>query len=150
MNNLNLDKYLNITNAEKIKKGLENYIPLYPMLRVENNKLYVGVMITAEEDNVWSSTAQVKPEYWVLIDINNDNILVVYIPDIHESLAGIIAGRVKEKYNKPTIILTKSEDGVKGSARSIEEYNMFEGLLDCKELLDKFGGHPMAAGLSLQ
>lgn len=83
-------------------------------------------------------------------DINNDNILVVYIPDIHESLAGIVAGRVKEKYNKPTIILTKSEEGVKGSARSIEEYNMFEGLLACKELLDKFGGHPMAAGLSLQ
>lgn len=82
--------------------------------------------------------------------INNDKILVVYIPDIHESLAGIVAGRVKEKYNKPTIILTKSEDGVKGSARSIEEYNMFEGLLACKELLDKFGGHPMAAGLSLQ
>ena len=83
-------------------------------------------------------------------DINNDNILVVYIPDIHESLAGIVAGRVKEQYNKPTIILTKSEEGVKGSARSIEEYNMFEGLLACKELLDKFGGHPMAAGLSLQ
>lgn len=83
-------------------------------------------------------------------DINNDKILVVYIPDIHESLAGIVAGRVKEKYNKPTIILTKSEEGVKGSARSIEEYNMFEGLLACKELLDKFGGHPMAAGLSLQ
>lgn len=83
-------------------------------------------------------------------DINNDNILVVYIPDIHESLAGIVAGRVKEKYNKPTIILTKSEEGVKGSARSIEEYNMFERLLACKELLDKFGGHPMAAGLSLQ
>lgn len=83
-------------------------------------------------------------------EINNDKILVVYIPDIHESLAGIVAGRIKEKYNKPTIILTKSEDGVKGSARSIEEYNMFEGLLACKELLDKFGGHPMAAGLSLQ
>lgn len=83
-------------------------------------------------------------------DINNDKILVVYIPDIHESLAGIVAGRVKEKYNKPTIILTKSEEGVKGSARSIEEYNMFEELLACKELLDKFGGHPMAAGLSLQ
>lgn len=83
-------------------------------------------------------------------DINNDNILVVYIPDIHESLAGIVAGRVKEQYNKPTIILTKSEEGVKGSARSIEEYNMFEELLACKELLDKFGGHPMAAGLSLQ
>ena len=85
-----------------------------------------------------------------ITDINNDNILVVYIPDIHESLAGIVAGRVKEQYNKPTIILTKSEEGVKGSARSIEEYNMFEGLLACKELLDKFGGHPMAAGLSLQ
>ena len=83
-------------------------------------------------------------------DINNDKILVVYIPDIHESLAGIVEGRVKEKYNKPTIILTKSEEGVKGSARSIEEYNMFEGLLACKELLDKFGGHPMAVGLSLQ
>lgn len=83
-------------------------------------------------------------------EITNDKILVVYIPDIHESLAGIVAGRIKEKYNKPTIILTKSEDGVKGSARSIEEYNMFEGLLACKELLDKFGGHPMAAGLSLQ
>ena len=83
-------------------------------------------------------------------DINNDKILVVYIPDIHESLAGIVAGRVKEKYNKPTIILTKSEEGVKGSARSIEEYNRFEGLLACKELLDKFGWHPMAVGLSLQ
>ena len=82
-------------------------------------------------------------------DINNDKILVVYIPDIHESLAGIVAGRVKEKYNKPTIILTKSEEGVKGSARSIEEYNMFEELLKCKELLGNFGGHPMAAGMSI-
>lgn len=82
--------------------------------------------------------------------IKDDKILVVYIHDIHESLAGIIAGRVKEKYNKPTIILTKSEEGVKGSCRSIEEYNIFEGLLSCKDILDKFGGHPMAAGLSLQ
>ena len=83
-------------------------------------------------------------------DVKNDDILVVYIPDIQESLAGIVAGRIKEKYNKPTIILTKSEEGVKGSARSIEEYNMFEGLLASIDLLDKFGGHPMAAGLSLQ
>ena len=75
MNNLNLDKYLNITNNEKVKRGLGNYIRLYPMLRVENNKLYVGVMITAEDDNVWSNTAQVKPEYWVLIDIDTNNIL---------------------------------------------------------------------------
>ncbi len=82
-------------------------------------------------------------------EIKNDKILVVYINDIHESLAGIIAGRIKEKYNKPTIILTKAEEGVKGSARSIEEYNIFEGLLSCKEYLSKFGGHPLAAGLSL-
>ena len=75
MNKFNLDKYLNITNNEKVKRGLGNYIPLYPMLRVENNKLYVGVMITAEDDNVWSNTAQVKPEYWVLIDIDTNNIL---------------------------------------------------------------------------
>lgn len=81
--------------------------------------------------------------------IGNDKILVVYIKDIHESIAGIIAGRIKEKYNKPTIVLTKSEEGVKGSARSIEGYNLFEGLMECESLLSKFGGHPMAAGMSL-
>lgn len=75
MNNLNLDKYLNITNEEKIKRGLENFIPLYPMLRVENGKLYVGVMITDENDNVWSKDEQIKAEYWVLIDIKTDKIL---------------------------------------------------------------------------
>lgn len=75
MNNLNLDKYLNIVNAEKIKKGLTTYIPLYPMLRVENGKLYVGVMLTEEKDNVWSKEEHIKSEYWVLIDINDDKIL---------------------------------------------------------------------------
>lgn len=80
----------------------------------------------------------------------NDDVLVVYIQDIHESLAGIIAGRIKEKYNKPTIIITNSEENVKGSARSIEEYNIFEELLACSEILERFGGHPMAAGLSLK
>lgn len=75
MNNLNLDKYLNITNEEKIKRGLENFIPLYPMLRVENGELYVGVMITDENDNVWSKDEQIKAEYWVLIDIKTDKIL---------------------------------------------------------------------------
>lgn len=77
-------------------------------------------------------------------------VLVVYLEDCHESIAGIIAGRIKERYNRPTIVLTKGQHGVKGSARSIEEYNMFEGLTECKELLTKFGGHPMAAGLSLE
>lgn len=83
-------------------------------------------------------------------NIINHKVFVIYIPNVHESLAGIIAGRIREKYNVPTIILTKAEDGVKGSGRSIEEYNMFEELLKCKELLNKFGGHPMAAGLSLE
>ena len=75
MNNLNLDKYLNIVNDEKIKKGLTTYIPLYPMLRVENEKLYVGVMLTEEKDNVWSKEEHIKPEYWVLIDIDEDKIV---------------------------------------------------------------------------
>lgn len=75
MNNLNLDKYLNIVNDEKIKRGLTTYIPLYPMLRVENEKLYVGVMLTEEKDNVWRKGEHIKPEYWVLIDTNNDRIL---------------------------------------------------------------------------
>ena len=75
MNNLNLDKYLNITNDEKIKRGLETYIPLYPMLRAVGDKLYVAVMLTAEDDNVWSIDGNVKPEYWVLIDTDTDEIL---------------------------------------------------------------------------
>lgn len=79
-----------------------------------------------------------------------DKVFVVYKPDIHESIAGIIAGKVRERYNVPAIILTDSEHGVKGSGRSIEQYNMFEELFKCKDLLSKFGGHPMAAGLSLE
>ena len=79
-----------------------------------------------------------------------DKVLVVYLPAYHESIAGIIAGRIKEKYNKPAIVLTNSEHGVKGSARSIEAYNIYEELNQCRNLLTKFGGHPMAAGLSLE
>lgn len=79
-----------------------------------------------------------------------DKILVVYLPDCHESLAGIIAGRIREKYNKPVFVLTESEDGsLKGSGRSIEAYSMFEEMCKVKELMTKFGGHPMAAGLTL-
>lgn len=81
--------------------------------------------------------------------MQNNKVIVVYLEDIHESIAGIIAGRIREKYNLPTIILTKAHDGAKGSGRSIEEYNMFEELLKCKDLLGKFGGHPMAAGMSI-
>ena len=79
----------------------------------------------------------------------NDRVFVIFLPDCHESLAGIIAGRIRETYNKPVIVLTKGKDGVKGSGRSIETYHMFKELVKCKDLLSKFGGHPMAAGLSL-
>ena len=78
-----------------------------------------------------------------------DSVLVLYLPEIHESLAGIIAGRIREIYYKPVFVLTKAEEGVKGSGRSIEEYSMYERLCECRELFSKFGGHPMAAGLSL-
>lgn len=82
-------------------------------------------------------------------DLKKDKVVVVYEPRIHESIAGIIAGRVKEQYHRPTIVLTEGKEGIKGSGRSIEEYNMFEELTACKDLLNRFGGHPMAAGLSL-
>lgn len=78
-----------------------------------------------------------------------DNVLVVYLPECHESVAGIIAGRVREKFYKPSIVITKAEEGAKGSGRSIEGYNMFEEISKCGSLLNKYGGHPMAAGISL-
>lgn len=80
----------------------------------------------------------------------HDKVLVIYKDTIHESIAGIVAGRVREAFNVPTIILTKGKDNPKGSARSIDEYNLFEELIKCEELLEKFGGHPMAAGLSIK
>ena len=83
-------------------------------------------------------------------EIKKDKVFVIYLSELHESLAGIVAGRIKEIYHVPTIVLTDSEEGIKGSGRSIDGYNMFEELLKCKHLLSKFGGHPMAAGLSLQ
>ena len=80
----------------------------------------------------------------------DDKVLVLYLKDCHESIAGIIAGRVREKYNKPTFVLTDAEQGVKGSGRSIEEYDMYSELTKVKSLLTKFGGHKMAAGISLE
>ena len=79
-----------------------------------------------------------------------DTVLVVFLPECHESLADIIAGRLRERYHKPSFVLTRGEEGVKGSGRSIESYSMYEKLCECKEYLTKFGGHPMAAGLSLE
>lgn len=98
-------------------------------------------------------TEQGKEQAIQSIEENNlgkDRVLVVYLPDCHESLAGIIAGRIREAYNKPVFVLTKGADGVKGSGRSIEAYSMYEELVKCSDLLTQFGGHPMAAGVSME
>ena len=98
-------------------------------------------------------TEQGKEQAIQSIEENNlgkDRVLVVYLPDCHESLAGIIAGRIREAYNKPVFVLTKGAGGVKGSGRSIEAYSMYEELVKCSDLLTQFGGHPMAAGLSME
>ena len=83
-------------------------------------------------------------------EIGKDRVLVIFLPDCHESLAGIIAGRIREKYNKPVFVLTKGETAVKGSGRSIESYSMFDELVKCDDLMEQYGGHPMAAGLSIK
>ena len=83
-------------------------------------------------------------------DLKNDKVLVVYLPKCHESIAGIIAGRLREKYNRPAFVLTDSRDGVKGSGRSTEQYSMYDELVKVKKYLTKFGGHPMAAGVSME
>ncbi len=77
-------------------------------------------------------------------------VYVIYLPMIHESIAGIIAGRIREKYNRPTFVITRAEDGLKGSGRSIDAYNMYEEICKCADVLSRFGGHAMAAGISLQ
>lgn len=79
-----------------------------------------------------------------------DKVLVVYLPECHESLAGIIAGRIRETYQRPVFVLTRGEEGVKGSGRSIEAYSMFDKMTEVAELFTKYGGHPMAAGLSMR
>lgn len=95
------------------------------------------------EDGVKLATQQVEQE------LSGDDILVVYLPDCHESLAGIIAGRIREKYHRPVFVLTSAEEGVKGSGRSIEAYSMYEEMNKVKELFARFGGHRQAAGLTL-
>lgn len=97
------------------------------------------------EEAVKQAMEQVKST-----DILRDRVLVIYLPDCHESLAGIVAGRIRENCYKPVFVLTDAEDGVKGSGRSIEGYHMYEELNKCKELLTRFGGHRLAAGLSLE
>lgn len=97
------------------------------------------------EEGVEEAVRQIESSSW-----KDDQVLVVYLPECHESIAGIIAGRIKERYYRPTFVLTKGEAGVKGSGRSIEAYDMFAEMSRCRELFTKFGGHKLAAGLSLE
>lgn len=97
------------------------------------------------EEGVEEAIRQIETSSW-----KDDQVLVVFLPDCHESIAGIIAGRIKERYYRPTFVLTRGESGVKGSGRSIESYDMFAQMSRCRELFTKFGGHKLAAGLSLE
>lgn len=96
------------------------------------------------ERGVEEAAAQIESS-----SLKEDRVLVLYLPDCHESLAGIIAGRIRERYYRPVFVLTQGEEGVKGSGRSIESYSMFEEMSRCRELYQKYGGHPMAAGVSM-
>lgn len=96
------------------------------------------------EQGVHEAIAQVEEKR-----MDQDKVLILYLPDCHESLAGIIAGRIREKYGRPVFVLTRAEEGVKGSGRSIDEYSMYEEMSVCKDLFTRYGGHKMAAGLSL-
>ncbi|MGN0404649.1 MAG: single-stranded-DNA-specific exonuclease RecJ [Bariatricus sp.] len=108
--------------------------------------------LKALNDSRKDMTAQAVEEAFIQVEnteIRNDEVLVIYLPQCHESLAGIVAGRVREKYYRPVFVLTRAQEGLKGSGRSIETWHMYEGLNRCANLLTKFGGHKMAAGLSL-
>ena len=109
--------------------------------------------LTALNQSRKALTEKGKEEAIQLIEtteLKNDRVLVVYLPECHESLAGIIAGRLREKYHKPTFVLTRGEKCEKGSGRSIESYSMYDELVKCADLMVRFGGHPMAAGLSIE
>lgn len=109
--------------------------------------------LTALNQSRKALTEKGKEEAIQLIEITelkNDRVLVVYLPECHESLAGIIAGRLREKYHKPAFVLTRGEKCAKGSGRSIESYSMYDELVKCADLMVQFGGHPMAAGLSIE
>ena len=109
--------------------------------------------LTALNQSRKALTEKGKEEAIQLIEtteLKNDRVLVVYLPECHESLAGIIAGRLREKYYKPAFVLTRGEKCAKGSGRSIESYSMYDELVKCADLMVQFGGHPMAAGLSIE
>ena len=108
--------------------------------------------LKALNDSRKDMTAQAVEEAFIQVEnseLKDADVLVVYLPECHESLAGIVAGRIREKYYRPVFVLTKGAEGLKGSGRSIETWHMYEGLNRVQHLLSKFGGHKMAAGLSM-
>ncbi len=120
--------------------------------RTREEALPIAMDLKHLNENRKEMTQQGVEEAQALIEregLNTRKVLVLYLPHCHESLAGIIAGRIREKYGKPVFVLTSGEEGVKGSGRSIEAYSMYEEMSKCKDLFIKYGGHKMAAGLSL-
>ena len=133
--------------------------------RLQTAKLALALLLAKDQKEAWELAAELKALNDQRKDMTqqgvdeaaaqveqlymNDKVLVIFLPDCHESLAGIVAGSIRERYNKPVFVLTHSEEGAKGSGRSIEAYHMFHGLVEVQDLLSKFGGHPMAAGFSL-
>ena len=107
------------------------------------------VTLNTERKDLTAKGVEEAVQMYEKMGYDKDFVLVIYLPDMHESIAGIVAGRIKEMYHKPTFILTKGEECVKGSGRSIEAYSMWEEMTKCRDLFLKYGGHPMAAGLSL-
>ena len=129
------------------KRALELFFQTNAMTAVQiANEL---VVLNEERKEMTKDGVEAAIRFYEENDCEKDDVLVIYLPEVHESIAGIIAGRIREKYYKPVFVLTKGEDGVKGSGRSTEEYSMYEEMCKCQELFTKFGGHPMAAGLSL-
>ncbi len=113
----------------------------------------IAGQLIALNDSRKAMTEQGVREAQVIIEtcgLKNDRVLVVYMPDCHESIAGIIAGRIRERYYRPVYVVTDAKEGLKGSGRSIDEYDMYSHLAECSELLERFGGHKMAAGISLK
>ncbi|MHC1682427.1 MAG: single-stranded-DNA-specific exonuclease RecJ [Clostridiaceae bacterium] len=169
-NNIGINALKKYTEIKEINEYVIGFV-IGPCInasgRLENAKMAVELMIT-DDNYIGDNLAR------ELVDLNKKRqkftqdsveriekiiessrekfkkVIVVYDENIHESIAGIVAGRIREKYNLPTIVLTAGHEMPKGSGRSIEEYNMFEELLKCKDIIEKFGGHPMAAGLSIK
>lgn len=129
------------------KRALELFFQTNPVNAIQiANEL---VVLNEERKEMTKEGVEAAIRFCEENHCEKDDVLVIYLPEVHESIAGIIAGRIREKYYKPVFVLTKGEDGVKGSGRSTEEYSMYEEMCKVQEVFTKFGGHPMAAGLSM-